>query len=324
MRKTNAALGVVATAAATTIVVTVIERRVLALLDSTGSPAHWKPPRFPYGDDVTIPVDDGAEIRARQCGDPNDPTVVLVHGLTSSINDWGLVADDLVSRGYCVVGINQRGHGGSTIGDSGFTPTRLGTDLGQVLRAMDLRNVTLVGHSMGGIASMSLMTLAAESGAERVGSLALVSTIAHTHRADRKAMLALGNTRPYERLAHQPTHASTIARFVFGEQPSREMVDAALSSNYSCPRETRVGAARGLQNYDIRDRIGDITVPTLAMCGDRDRVTPLRDNRQIAAAIGADLEVIPGTGHLVIWEAPNRIAEAIDELATRTNQTTNS
>ena len=57
--------------------------------------------------------------------------VVLVHGLTSNHHDWGPVAVRLVATGHRVIGLNQRGHGGSTVGTDGFGPARQGRDVGQ-------------------------------------------------------------------------------------------------------------------------------------------------------------------------------------------------
>ena len=54
---------------------------------------------------------------------------------------------------------------------------------------------------------------------------------------------------------------------------------------------------------------GTITAPTLIIWGDRDDLLPVEDQRQLAAAIpGSLLVVYPDTGHLVLWEQPDRLA----------------
>lgn len=322
MRISRVLLGAALAGAASGAAVLAGERRLLKQMDTAPLPSDWTPPTFPEGTEVMVPTDDDAQLLVATAGPEDGPTIVLVHGLTSNHHDWGPVAERLVQAGHRVVGVNQRGHGGSTVGHDGFGAERQGRDLGQVLSALALRDVVVCGHSMGGIAALSLMTLAADAGADRVAGLALVATLSHTDAPDRRLAIHLGNTRPYETLAHHPRHAVALARWVFGELPNRAMVDAALASNARCPRETRSGAALGLLGYDVRDRLGDINVPTVVVCGDRDLLTPLSENTAIANAMGAELVVADGAGHLVIWERPGLVAGAAASLADRIATTT--
>jgi non-heme chloroperoxidase len=295
------------------------ERQVIRRLERSAAPEGWVTPRYPDGAEVMVPTDDGAELMVALAGPDDGPPVVLVHGLTSNHHDWGPVARRLVAAGHRVIGVNQRGHGGSTIGSDGFGPERQGTDLGQVLDALDLRDVTLVGHSMGGIAALSLMILAPDSGAARVGSLVLVATLASTTGVDRRNGLKVAG-RDNRVITEHPIHGRVFARAVFGASPSAAMVDDALASAERCPDAARIGASTGLMGYDVRSGLGDITIPTTVVCGTRDRLTPLSENRRIAAAVpDAELVVVPGAGHLLIWEEPEIVASAIsDRVATGT------
>jgi len=106
---------------------------------------------------------------------------------------------------------------------------------------------------------------------------------------------------------------------LFGKMPSRVMVEDALASNRACPLDTRRGAALGLLDYDIRDLLPQIATTTVVVCGNKDRVTSLKENRAIAKAIpGAQLIVVPNAGHMVIWEAPDILADAIAAITTST------
>jgi len=315
----HAMLALAATGAAAAAGFAVGERHLLRAMNLTPAPADWHKPRFPAGIELMVPTDDGAELRVVQAGRNDGPVVVLVHGLTSNSDDWGPVAERLVPLGYRVIGVNQRGHGGSSLGTEGFGPARHGADLGQVLSALDLRGVTVVGHSMGGVAAMSLMTLRPETGADRVAGLVLVATLASSGRFDRRLTLRLGDTTHYQRLADHPQHAAAGARGVFGRTPSRIMVDHAVESNRRCPPATRHGAAMGLLDYDIRELLPTIAVPTVVVCGTRDRLTRLRENLDIADAIpGAELIVAAEAGHLVIWESPSLLADTIADVTDST------
>jgi non-heme chloroperoxidase len=302
---------VVAAAAAFT-----AERLLLRRINATAAPPGWRTPCWPVGNEIMVPTDDGAELLVEITGPEDAPTIVLIHGLSGDHHAWGLVAEALLRRGFRVVGMNQRGHGGSTVGTEGFGPERQGADVGQVLSALDLNGVTLVGHSMGGVAAMSLLTLRPETGADRVGALALAATLAQTVRADRDRSLRIGDSDFYRNLAVHPVHGPTLARWIFGGIPSREMLEDVMETGANCPQETSLGAARGLLGYDIRDKLGAISVPTTVICGTRDLLTRHIENEEIAAAIdGAEFVSVPGAGHMVIWENPEIITDVTAALA---------
>ncbi len=293
------------------------ERRLLKAIDSAPLPPNWVTPVFPDGFEIVVPTDDGAELLVGRAGPEDGPVVVLVHGLTSNHHDWGPVAQALVDDGFHVVGVNQRGHGGSTVGSQGFGPARQGADVGQVLTALNLNDVTLAGHSMGGVAALGLMTLRPETGADRVGKLVLVATLADAVGPDRRNALKMGNSERYRNIADNDTHAAAGARFVFGTTtPSRAMVNDALASYRRCPFETRIGAAVGMIGYDVRHLLPKISVPTTVLCGTKDRLTKHSENRAIAEAIpGAVMVSVPDAGHLVIWEEVALVASTIAEAA---------
>lgn len=285
-------------------------------IDRTPPPEGWTTPVWPAGERLMVPTDDGAELVVERTGPPENPCVVLVHGLTGNHNYWGPIAEDLVSRGFHVVGINQRGHGGSTVGTEGFGAQRQGADLGQILTAIDVRDAVVVGHSMGGLAAMSLMTLAPDAGADRVSGLVLVATLAHAVAADRDVALQIGSTKWYRRLVENPTHVTALARAVFGPTPSRAMVDDAVAFGEACPDDTSIAAALGMRGYDIRDLLSGIEVPTTVICGTRDLLTRHSENRAIAEAIpGAEFISVPGAGHMIVWEEPDLLVEAIAAMA---------
>src|SRR5688572_4219850 len=73
------------------------------------------------------------------------PNVVLVHGLSSNLAIWELVASRLLRR-FRVVCYDQRSHGLSGDGD-GFAFSDLAADLGAVAEARGLNDPVVVGHS---------------------------------------------------------------------------------------------------------------------------------------------------------------------------------
>lgn len=266
---------------------------------------------FPLGQVIEVTTDDGATIATESAG--SGPVVVLVHGITSSRQDWGPVARELMARGHTVIGVDQRGHGGSDPGSDGYSPERLGRDLAQVLISLDLTDVVLVGHSMGGIAAMVFAVDHPEVCAARVRSMVLVAT---THRTPR--LLRRPPTRVVELVLGRAAvdwaiRRPALARSLFGRFGSTRLVEAALvSARRARPHEVAQCAA-GLVGYDVTDRLATITTPTRCFYGTSDAVTPARANRLIARTIpGALATEIDGAGHLLIWTHVGELVDAID------------
>ena len=274
-------------------------------------------PQFPGTDTIMVPTNDGAEIKVDRFG--TGPTVVLVHGLTSRSDDWGPVADRLVASGHRVIGINQRGHGGSTIGTEGFSAARQGRDLQQVFAALGLTDFVLVGHSMGGIASMSYAVDHPQDFGQRVAGLCLVATLANTSDFLGRAGAKLVASRPSGSLQGDDPLSLRIrrrfARFVLGAKPNTQIIDFALVTAANCPDESRIGAALGLTTYNVEDRIVSIDVPTTVVCGTADFVTRYGNSVKLAEMIpGATLITIKDAGHMVLWENPDEVTDAIAGL----------
>ena len=68
---------------------------------------------------------------------------------------------------------------------------------------------------------------------------------------------------------------------------------------------------------DLTATAADVRVPTLLLCGSRDRVTPPALSRDLHAMIaGSRLEIVDGAGHMLLIEAPGVVSRAIAAFAT--------
>jgi pimeloyl-ACP methyl ester carboxylesterase len=64
-------------------------------------------------------------------------------------------------------------------------------------------------------------------------------------------------------------------------------------------------------DFDVGDRLGEITAPALVVCGSEDRLTPPRYSTHLRGRLaGARLELVAGAGHMVMLEAPAQVAQA--------------
>lgn len=80
-----------------------------------------------------------------------EETVVLIHGLGDSSETWEQTAKSFSDQGYRVVTYDQRGHGRTMAQGADFSNERMAADLEELLERLNIRkDITLVGHSMGG------------------------------------------------------------------------------------------------------------------------------------------------------------------------------
>ena len=96
----------------------------------------------------------GLRLGYRDWGGPGDP-IVLLHGLASTRHIWDLVAP-ILSPGYRVIALDQRGHGESDKPDCGYGFQSIAADLRGFIAAMGLDRPLVVGHSWGAGVALEL------------------------------------------------------------------------------------------------------------------------------------------------------------------------
>ena len=246
--------------------------------------------------------------------------MVLSHCWTGLRTFWAAVAEQLVDDGHRVVVYDQRGHGESTLGDTELSIASLGHDLHAVLEAIDAHDVVLVGHSMGGMTIQSYAAEHPHDFARRVQGVVLVATAARTvGRAVPAAIVErfLGEGRA--EWTRRGAVGRRMVRGAIGQRPQRGHIDLTLEGFAAAAGEARAGFLVAMAAMDLR-AAGEVigTVPTKILVGSRDGLTPPRLARQMADGIrSAELEVIPGAGHMLPLEAPDRIAAAVRSVAGR-------
>jgi len=166
------------------------------------------------------------------------------------------------------------------------------------LARRDLSHVLLAGHSMGGAVALDV----ALRKDPRVAALALLASGSRLRVAP--AML--------EGLASDfPSTARTLAGYFFAD-PTEARIGAAVAMMLAVgPEQTRRDFL-ACNAFDVTDRLGEITVPLLAITGDRDVLTPPKYALAVADRVpGASARILPGAGHLANVEAPGDTNDAI-------------
>jgi non-heme chloroperoxidase len=272
--------------------------------------------REPQGEDVIVERPDGTRVRVRIAG--AGPTVVLAHGIALTLGEWNLVADLLVAQGYRVVAFDARGHGQSTIGTQGISAPVMAADLLAVLEATRTTDAIMVGHSMGGFLALEAI-LEVPGVASRLSGLVLVATFAGDildGAPQNRAEVPLVHSPLAAHIGDSPTIGTLFAASFFGPHPSPAMLAALLEMVAGRDLEPLLPLLRAFRARDLIAKLPLVDLPTVIVCGLADRTTPPRDSQRMAAGIPRSRSLwVPDAGHMLPWEAPEAICDAVTTVA---------
>ena len=244
------------------------------------------------------------------------PTVVLAHGWTLTRASWLPVVERLVAAGVRVVAYDQRGHGGSSALRGRPTVRMLGDDLAAVLDVVAPRGpVVLGGHSMGGMTVMAYAGQHSDEFRSRVAGTVLVATSAGDLQSRLSAvggrLMALASRMP-EIPAGRFVTTRGQRRLLFGAdaEPSHVQLTRDMAASTSLPTMGRFFGALG--EHDESEALSQLAgIPTVVLVGDRDRLTPPRHGRRLAELVPhAELRILPGRGHMLVYEATDEVVDA--------------
>jgi len=254
--------------------------------------------------------------------------VVLVHGVGSSIDSWGEVGDSLAAAGRHVIAVDLIGHGASNSGNGDFSLGANASAIRDLLDALDIDRVHLIGHSYGGGVSLQFTY----QFPERVASLVLMSSGglgADVHFGLRAAslpgselVLRAAVSRRVVNTLHRTRAA--LGRVGLGHRGVSERTLAKLQRLQEESRLTGfVSTVRGVigpegQRVQAVDRLPGLSPEhVLIIWGDADGMLPVEHGRRAHDILpGSRFVEIADAGHHPHDDAPDRVfLEILGHLA---------
>ena len=224
------------------------------------------------------------------------PAVVLLHGLWGGSNEWAPILTPL-AQSHRVFVVDALGFHGSDKPEAHYHNALLAEFLAGFLQALDLQQVTLMGHAMGA----NLATYTAVHHPERIARLVLVDGAGY-RSADRD--LAAPPSSGMVQFRRIATGSSLRATRSFLE---RRVLDPQLVTDEWAEeaftmwlRSARAIGDMLREGGDVsEDEMRSIELPTLVIWGSEDAVFPIANAERLRNDIdGAKLAVIPDAGHL--------------------------
>ncbi|PVH25116.1 alpha/beta fold hydrolase [Sphingobacterium corticibacter] len=230
--------------------------------------------------------------------------VVLIHGWPLSHTSWNNQTTALVDAGYRVIAYDRRGFGDSTTG-SAYDYDSLTSDLHALLEELDLKEVTLVGFSMGGGEVIRYVT---NYGTDRIAKLALVASIIPLVKQKDDNPDGVPQEDLDDILANLKEDRIAFLKefhqqfYNVDKKPDavpESQLDADLVVSSAANVEATIEAAKAWMDTDFRPETAKISLPTLIIHGKADSTVPIATSAEQAA------ELISGSEFKVYEDAPH-------------------
>jgi pimeloyl-ACP methyl ester carboxylesterase len=246
-------------------------------------------------------------------GDVVAGTIVWIHGLSGCWQNW-LENLPHFARTHRCIAMDLPGFGESEMPAETITISGYAAAVDELLRVLGVARATVVGNSMGGFVGAEV----AIRFGTWVDKLVLVSAagltteylrndhaLAVLRRGSRWLALASGwLASKSDALARRPRSRRAILGLV-AAHPDRLPAPLVAEQLHGAGRPGFIDALDALTSYPIRDRLGEITAPTLVVWGAKDALVPARDAWKFGELIpDARVVVYEDTGHLSMLERP--------------------
>jgi pimeloyl-ACP methyl ester carboxylesterase len=235
------------------------------------------------------------------------PSLVFVHGWSCDRSYWDAQME-FFSEDFRVVAVDLGGHGGSTFGHrEAFTISSFGGDVATVVKALGLQRVILIGHSMGG----DVVADAAKRLKGRVVGLVWLDTYSKLGSfrtpEQREALIA-----PFRADFAQTTEA--FVRGMFPPTADKKLVDRVATDMASAPQQV---ALQSMESSFSNDRLmpgllEELKLPVIAINPESSRT-----DRASMERYGVEVVEMPGVGHFLMMEAPDRFNPILRETLGR-------
>jgi non-heme chloroperoxidase len=261
-----------------------------------GAPGGPQPGGQPY-----IVTGDGTQLFYQDWG--TGKCILFIHSICLSSPIWQYSMLPLSDRGFRCAAYDRRGHGRSMQPGRGYDYDTLADDLACVINQLDLRELTLVGHSMGG---GEIVRYLSRHGSERVARIVLVATALPFMFKTPDNPEALERSVSEQIFAawykDYPNWIGDNPRPFFTSETSNAQMEWVVSLCLQASLKAVVASFHAVIDTDFRREVATITLPTLIIHGDKDTSAPIDiTGRRTAQLIkGSQFKIYPGAPHGLI------------------------
>jgi non-heme chloroperoxidase len=261
----------------------------------------------------TITTKDGTTIYYKDWG--KGPVITFSHGWPLSSDMWDAQMLFFAERGYRVVAHDRRGHGRSSHAWSGNDMNGYADDLAALIEALDLQDITMVGHSTGG---GEVARYIGRYGTKRVARAVLVAAVPPlmlktATNPEGLPMEVFDKLREGLRQDRSQAYEDFAPAFYGANRPGAQVSQGTLDQFWLWSMQAGLKNAydsiKAFSETDFTEDLKKFDVPTLVMHGEDDQIVPVKDSAKKAAKLikGATEIYYPGLSHGLTATHPNLV-----------------
>ena len=261
----------------------------------------------------TITTKDGTTIYYKDWG--TGPVITFSHGWPLNSDMWDAQMVFLAKQGFRVVAHDRRGHGRSSQASNRNDMDGYADDLAELVEALDLRGITMVGHSTGG---GEVARYIGRYGTKRVTKAVLIAAV--------PPIMVKSETNPeglpieiFDGLRaallkdRSQTYKDFASQFFGANRPGAQVSQGTLDQFWLWSMQSGLKnsyeSIKAFSETDFTEDLKKIDVPTLVVHGEDDQIVPVKNSaRKSAQLIKGAVEIYyPGLSHGLIATHPDVI-----------------
>ena len=254
----------------------------------------------------TFTTRDGTTLFYKDWGPRNGPVLCFSHGWPLTADAWDAQLHHFAGLGFRCIAHDRRGHGRSSQPSEGNHMDQYADDWAELLNFLEVRQVTLLGHSTGG---GEVVRYLGRHGSSRVARAVLMGAVPPLMLKTPQNPLGLpidvfdGFRKAY--LADRSQFFLEVASGPFfnfnrsGAKVSTGLIQSWWMQGMMSGFKNAFECIRAFSETDFTEDLKKIEVPTLILHGDDDQIVPIDASARLAVQLveNSKLKIIPGGSH---------------------------
>lgn len=238
--------------------------------------------------------------------------IVLLHGFCGSSRYWEHVIP-VLSESCRVIALDLPGHGQSGPLKGSSTIENLADQVKNLLSELNLQEVTMFGHSLGGYITLAF----AEKYSNQLNGFSLIHSTAFPDSEEAKKG-RLANIEKVNQSGIYSLIDGLVPKLFSPDNQDENYVGAAMEIGYTTSAEGAIDALNAMKDRPDRNQVLEAsTMPVLLIAGEQDQIIPAEKTFSVSRA-NIKQSIIKDSGHMSMYENPHDLIKEIQDFVSTT------